>query len=799
MMKLRKLELAGFRGALGPLVLDLSSACRSVAIFGENAAGKSTITDGVEWYYSDRINHLWREYCMESSLRNALLPDTQNAWVKVTLNQPGMESTKSLRPDLKSEHSNKTPEFRTYVAAIAASQDRIALRNADLLAFILKRKGDKRQELARIVGYEALDSFRSVVQQAQSRLEKDAKYVAAKQNYPTLQNEILQLSGTMIATESDLWKSASDLASKTGFPLQIADDSSYTASIQSLRVQLTKQEKGQQKLKLSQTKQQLERIPQSIGAAVTAYADFIRAYSKLLASEATIRQIMLLGLLTDGKAVIEQRLFELDRCPLCLQTKDYAALLEELESRIAKLEEAKSLQDDAIRQRGFALAALSNARQAVKDAADKLTDSGFSTSLTEDFKKCAASLDAAAHDINDHSDSYQPVKSDIETETHALSEALPGEISRLTGQIKDLEISQQERGVIDLIQVLENLRTSFNKLIDATKIKGAYERQIKTLDAIRSKFSTIHSNTLQQALDVMSDHIGKFYLTMHPNERVDGIKLEILEEGVEFKYLFHGKPAFPPAKYLSESHLNSLGIAAFLASAELFNKSNHFFVLDDVVTSFDAGHRLRLLRLLKQEFADWQILLLTHEPVWFEFIKKEMPGAGWLIHEVEMIEGVGIQLKTPARDMKHALAQKKAAGNLVPNDVRTLLEKILKEICYALEVKVAFRFNDENERRMPGELVSQLRSKLNKRCPAVKDDPTFGKIETSSLIGTIGSHDSGPVLSLSDLAVALEDVMALDGLFCCQQCETYLAIERYVTHEKKLYCKCGSKSLAWKD
>lgn len=799
MMKLRNLELAGFRGSLDPLTLDFSQTCHSVAIYGENAGGKSTITDGVEWYYNDRIDHLWREYCKETSLRNTLLPQAQNAWVKMTLNQPGFDSTKTLRQDLKSEHSNKAAEFRKYLEGITANEERIALRNADLLAFILKSKGEKRQELARIIGYEALDNFRSVVQQAQSRLERDAIYVAAKQNYPTFQNEILQICGTMIATEADLWTAASSVASKSGFPLQITDDSSYTASIQSFRQQLTKQEKGQQKLKLSQTKQHLEKIPERISAASLAYAGFLSAYSKLVGSEETLRQIKLLGLLNDGRAVIGQHLFELDRCPLCLQPKSHADLLEDLKSRIAKLEEAKQLQNEAIRQKGIVLAAFSTAKQAAKDGADKLTDIVPSSPVIENLKKYVASLDAATNDINDHVESYQPIKSLIEPETHALSEALPGEISRLTEQIGQLDVSLQEQKLIDLIQTLENLRTAFKKLIDSSTAKAAYERQIKTLDAIRSRFSTIHTNTLQQALDVMSNHIGKFYLTMHPDEQVDDVKLDIIEEGVEFKYAFHGKPAFPPAKYLSESHLNSLGIAAFLASAKLFNKSNHFFVLDDVVTSLDASHRLRLLRLLKQEFSDWQILLLTHEPVWFEFIKKEMRPAGWLIHEVEMAQGAGIRLKTSAKDMKDALSQKKAAGTLAANQVRTLLEKVLKEICHSLEVKVAFRFNDENEKRMPGELLCQLRSTVNKKSPGIKNDPVFGKIETSSLIGTIGSHDSGPVLSPADLAVALEDAMALDALFCCQDCGTYVSTELFVQHEKKVYCKCGKRSLDWKD
>ena len=39
------------------------------------------------------------------------------------------------------------------------------------------------------------------------------------------------------------------------------------------------------------------------------------------------------------------------------------------------------------------------------------------------------------------------------------------------------------------------------------------------------------------------------------------------EEGIEFEYQFHGKSTHPPMKYLSESHLNSLGQGFALAPA----------------------------------------------------------------------------------------------------------------------------------------------------------------------------------------------------------------------------------------
>jgi len=98
-------------------------------------------------------------------------------------------------------------------------------------------------------------------------------------------------------------------------------------------------------------------------------------------------------------------------------------------------------------------------------------------------------------------------------------------------------------------------------------------------------------------------------------------------------------------KYLSESHLNSLGVVLFLASARLFNRRSRFLVLDDVATGFDLSHRRRLLRLIKEAFSDWQVILLTHEASWFDMIKSELVPDGWLAKEVTCDGNDGIRIE----------------------------------------------------------------------------------------------------------------------------------------------------------
>jgi hypothetical protein len=116
-----------------------------------------------------------------------------------------------------------------------------------------------------------------------------------------------------------------------------------------------------------------------------------------------------------------------------------------------------------------------------------------------------------------------------------------------------------------------------------------------------------------------------------------------------------------------------------------------------------------------------------------------------------------------------------------------------------LEAKVAFRFNDENERRMSGELLSELRGTVNRKCQSLKGHAIFSQLEASNLVATVGSHDSpASVITGGDIDVALGDIDTLVSLFSCKDCGKY--VEAHQAAGKNLIgCKCGKKTLDWKE
>lgn len=150
MIRVKKIQISGYRGAKYSVVIDLTTSGRSIAIFGENAAGKSTITDAIEWFFYDRVEHLWREDCKEECLRNVDIDSKEDAAVSLVFSKAAVSGGKKLKEKggkLLVEETNKTQEFKNYINT--ASQERIVLRTAYLREFINKRKGEKRKENCR--------------------------------------------------------------------------------------------------------------------------------------------------------------------------------------------------------------------------------------------------------------------------------------------------------------------------------------------------------------------------------------------------------------------------------------------------------------------------------------------------------------------------------------------------------------------------------------------------------------------------------------------------------------------------
>ena len=799
MIRLRKLNIRGFRGARFDLPLDFTNAYRSVAIFGENATGKSTITDALEWFLLDRVEHLWREDCKEKALRNVLIDDKDSSEVLIEFSDPALSGSKTLGPDFKTARDNTSSAFHTFLEK--TNGERIILRHADITHTVEKTKGEKRQWITKIVGYQAVTDFRDAIQSTRNALQKEPDYEAAKQLADAAQSELFKLAQRIIESEKDLFAKLNELIAPYKPDVTISDWSIYEKTLKQLSDEISQPEYAKIKFRLGQLKKDCETFTQNAGTLLKAKDAFLNPYNQLTKDKSAVSQLNIGKFLKAGKQVIDSGHFAEQQCPFCLSEYDLGKLRKEVEARIEMIsliqgqyEQARTLKA-AFDRAGELAAAACNA------LATNYADLEELKMLTSEAAEVLATLTAWSQATNSCFEAFQLVELP-QKDVYAIKRFVALAAAQATAaesESEALKLSEQERRLLDTIQQMRDLRTQFFQYLRNIRTVRAFERQILSLSTIFDQFLPVQNDALQFVLDKITEDVGAYYATLHPNENVDKVRLSVIgEEGIEFEYAFHGENTYPPMKYLSESHINSLGICLFLASARLFNTASRFLILDDIVTSFDHGHRRRILRLIKEKFGDWQVILLTHERLWFDLIQKELAPAGWLFKEATWDDLNGIQLSETAADQRELIAEKRKKYD-VSNDIRKLLESSLKEICQALEVKVAFRFNEQNERRMSGELLSELRATVNRKCASLKEHPSFANLDASNLIATVGSHDNpGETITGGDIDVALADIAALTDHFTCKDCGGYVDAKRRVPGKNEITCRCSKKALDWK-
>ncbi|UWQ09682.1 AAA family ATPase [Aliiroseovarius crassostreae] len=798
MTKLRSLKATGFRGARFELPLEFTKKHRSLAVYGENAAGKSTITDALEWFIRDRIEHLWKEDCKLDALRHVKCEDGDASIVEVVFDGADQNGSKSLSAALKTSTAYGHPDVATLLEDLKG--DRIILRHADIVGFLDETKGRKREAIARIIGFDEIIQFRSVIQQSRNALQKDGSYTGAKQQSESLQSAMIESVGQVVPNRVAFFEIAKGFVDPFNIPTEIVDKTSYKKAVDELRGLGNSAEKIKAAQRLNLLEQLCKDLQTDLEQVTDKLKGFSEGYNALANERENVNKLRLSEFLVKGKTVIDDEAFIKDECPFCLSDYKLEDLQAEVAQRITALGELQDKLDECGESKDDLLSAITDAgtkaNMVVSDYSDLadfkvLVNSAKTTyqSLRDGYKAVKAAFETLAvfEPPEGFADAIADLNDKCEASATAAQEAA-----------KKLELTEIEKQIAEVLTTLQTVDGQVKSYETCQRTIEAFEAQILTLSTIFDEFVKVQNEALQTVLDMISADVGKFYQKLHPKESVDNVHLSLVgEEGVEFEYSFHGQATQPPRKYLSESHLNSLGVVLFLANARIFNKQARFLVLDDIVTSFDINHRRRLLRLLKEEFSDWQILILTHENVWFDLIKREMAPSGWLFHEVSADNENGILLENSPATMRALIDQKKGKED-VTNDLRKLLEAILKDVCYALEVKVAFRFNEVNEKRMPEELLSQLRSTLKEKSPDLAKDAVFAELAGSTLIANLDSHDNPEKVVGGDIDVLLEDIDKLVNLFVCDGCNRIARASAPVAGAKAISCRCGKLQIPWK-
>ncbi len=805
-MRIKNIDISGLRGIKEQLSLSLDSS-KSVLIYGDNGSGKSSITDSFEWFYYDRVEHLSTEEIGRkgiNALRNISISD-DDSYIDLKFSDSSMNSEKRLfykRSKLISEYSNSSQNFNDYVKA--SSTENLILRYRDLLKFILFSKDAKLREISDIIGFSEVTRVKDILKKAVNKLRTEIKNKNIDSLISNKQDVIIGQISQNIYTDRQYFDAVGELVKPLKLPVEVKDNDSIDKILELIK---TPEDDQALRLQLSYEKviDSLTNISVSNKTILSSYKEYYKKYQDISKDLDKFKKISLEKLLTEALLILEKKIFEGDKCPLCLQVKNREELIAELRERIQDL--------TAFRKEKGQLENSRNTTEAVIETAVSQLD----TALKEKCLTIAANAEIKSN-IDNFRERYSTSLSNMrkitlmerkeiwEPESFlSIDLAKTEQVISTLKELKDkIAASKKDDLKFSINNKLIRVKDAYAEIKNFKKEKDLLDRQLRLFELVYGEFVKKQRDALSSFLQAISKDINEFYLYMNKAEEVDEIELIPLERddellGITIQFKFHDKVVSPPDKYLSESHLNCLGICLYLSSVKAFNKANKFFILDDVISSFDKGHRLRFANLLMEKFSDYQILLFTHEKDWFEYVVNMVKGKNWHVSVMVWDSKTGANLEIPLVDIKEKIEQKINKSDIsgLGNLIRKYLERLLKEICFNSEVKMRFLFNDENENRMCNELLSELRAKLKKRKCDIKDHQVFERLSASIFLGNKTSHNSSFSENISDLKAFYDDVLELESIFLCNSCGKYISKKHYDTVGKIIRCKCGSKKYNW--
>lgn len=338
----------------------------------------------------------------------------------------------------------------------------------------------------------------------------------------------------------------------------------------------------------------------------------------------------------------------------------------------------------------------------------------------------------------------------------------------------------------------DTLGELWQKTKDARPTIGWDDSNVKAACAtFNTEFSAAVDALLPFAREVLKDLMGDAisldglnygtirYVNAH--QRRDRI-FEGSELRPRITYRTHGLKQ--PQFFLNEARQSALALAIYLSARLACTQQTpedapKLIVLDDLLIGLDQSNRLPVLDVLMNRFSDWQIILLTHDRVWFDMARMHLkPDTDWAtieLYEPNDPSGKWPPVVRPAKTLvaEDVLARARdffednqfaAAANYS----RVAFEQALREFCDRRAIRV--RYHIESRRLSANELVEGITA-------WIKDDGKDGvKSENrrkaySSAVESIKlfqglvlnpmSHAGSPTVAKAEVAAALAAVGTL--------------------------------------
>jgi hypothetical protein len=673
---------------------------KSLVLLGTNGKGKSAVVDGIEFVFSGQVARFTGAGTGSISHDDAVknVKTGGDPRVILSLNPSNGEISRKLSSD-KTEITDRHAVKDFF--ALHPTVDGFVLRRDKILDFVRLQDADRYQKFVQLLGITNLDrlqrSFVEAERQANTAAERARTAHQTKLavfNDPVLSfvpanlaQVFAQIAKTVEAFGLDKIEKWDDLESR--LPL-----------LKAKRPQANRD-------KIDVITRALVSVETPLATVSVADVKTVNALRlKIAELAASSVDAPRSRIIEEGRSYLAGHKDE-THCPLCESELEQPldALLARLKERGAALQELRSAKSNRT-------AALGRIRQYTVSVAELLkkdlahSDLFEAATLTE-LRNARAKALRLTRLIARAGNEYFAEDVAVPLDLQIIAEIRKAAAVALKKQ-KDDSVPPDSTKLETAIALLERGMASWQ---DVEKAESAVARSIEILrrtTIARECFSSARESAIQQVFTKISDKVLEYYKVLHDfadgGEASECTALELkptsraaaggLRLAIQFLGLANSKD---PRAFLSEGHLDSLGLCLFLAAVRIFNPPGTLLVLDDVLTSVDKEHRRRVGELLFTEFKDFQIILTTHDEHWNELLQSSARAMG-LQNQWQYIQINGWAVDTgPVLSVSDS-SWEFIAENLTEVNYRNLggpfrvvLEDFLTRVAAKIELKVRFK------------------------------------------------------------------------------------------------------------
>jgi hypothetical protein len=219
---------------------------------------------------------------------------------------------------------------------------------------------------------------------------------------------------------------------------------------------------------------------------------------------------------------------------------------------------------------------------------------------------------------------------------------------------------------------------------------------------------------------------------------------------------FHGLSDISARAVLSESYRNAVAASIFLAAAVRYNRMPRFVILDDVTSSFDAGHQYCLMEAIRTKLqqpakADGlQFIILSHDTALEKYFDKQNGSADWCHQKLQGMPPIGrVMVSAQQADRLKVQAQNQLNAGQVDLGaplVRQYLEYKLGYIISKLEIPCPPDYTTRGDKRTLSTYIAAIVDAIDLyvaagRCVLTSTQQTdITNTHVPSIVGNFVSH-----------------------------------------------------------